>query len=242
VQAYPRLAACLDDGSSVSFSFFNRLYVLNVDGKVLANLGMAELCSELFQDDFSLTLSSQSKEVISHGDVNVAVSFGTFVDGLELPVISAILPVSAAGVFLVAYRNALLWITSEGKVAHALQLSLGSAQGMGGVGAIQEIEASEDGRVIVAHITCCGICVIVDGKEFSAFSEEGDEWYDFALDKQNNLIAIHSSRRGRLALYDLCCTLIEEIPVKSSVRNVVIPGRSQLLFASGDTTMLFDLR
>jgi len=242
VRAYPTRAACLDDGSSVAFSFFNFLYILGANGELLASFSMAELCSELFQRDFSQQLSSESHEVVSEDDIAVEFSIGTYTDGAELPLVKQIVPLSPSNVFLVSYRNALIWITSSGKVAHAIQLSLGAAHGIGDTGSICHIEASEDGRVIIAHVGCCGVCVIIDGKEYSTFHERADDWHQCALDKQNNLIAIHSRRTEKIGLYDLSCNALAQIPTQNSIRDLIIPGRSQLLFVIGETTQLFDLR
>lgn len=247
IRAYPYRMITPSTGEFLAFSFLSFLYLLDRRGTPISQWSMGTLLYDLFGEEFvtrSPPTVVESTRRIENTPFEVTTKTGRrrSMPTYEPPVVGALRASSSGGVFVAGSKNALVWITSEGKIAHTIQVPIGARDGIESRGAICRIEMSCSGRVIVAEVGDAGLATGRDGKAFSEHALSFREPYVWAFDEQSELIAVKVHKSPCLKIFDIEWNELGLFRIDFDVKAIQFTDDGQFLLVSGGQNPVLKIR
>jgi hypothetical protein len=245
LRAFPYHTSVPDGADFICFSFMNFLYLLDASGQLVRRWETRRLLKQIFNREFrTVDQMKSTSEFEVDGDVfEFASSIKVSPEPYEHPVVGALHAFSAGNAFLFASRNAIVWMTANGMISHALLLPVGSPVGMGSWGAITKLRASDSGDLIIADVARTALVAISKGKCVGTTRSQGNTGpVQWELSPTDPIVAIvRAVPRITLSLYSPQWELCDSVNLDSIPTSIQFSADGKFLFANGATSYVFSV-
>jgi hypothetical protein len=232
IQAYPYRIVGNSDGSRICFTFLNHIYFMDSNGELLAKYDTESLIKAEPRKDHehNITLSSGQESHQWQEDnflIKCTLDYGP---QPTVPYIEHVQYSSGGKYYLVSIRNQLYWLTPEGRLAHSKVLDIGYSDGSGSAGAIISFHISDDGKVVVAEVTCEGIVIMENGIIISSLARDHRSC-PIVINNKFRLIVMGEGKH--LNIYSLGLTMLLRTELNTVIDRLNYDETGRVLFVSG---------